>query len=103
MSREKGRRNLLEIAAQILDICTHGAGKTRILYGANLSFHQLGRYLKLLEKRKLVRYKAPDRQYVTTRLGLEFLANYKELVDASQRYSAKRDTLAGMLGNGKRE
>jgi predicted transcriptional regulator len=103
MSKGKGRRNILGITAQILEICTGGAGRTRVLYGANMSYQQLNRYMKLLQERKLVRYRATDRQYMTTRQGLDFLANYRELLDASKRYSANRSILVGMLGNEKIE
>jgi len=44
------RRGSLDITADILRRALNGALKTRIVYGANLNFRMLNRYLERLEK-----------------------------------------------------
>lgn len=89
------------ITAEILDACKDGARRTRVLYGANLSFSQMNRYMMLLEGRKLVRYDGESRAYKTTQQGLSFLADYAELKAASQKYSDSKKKLLDMLGEAK--
>ena len=42
------RRSNIEIIAEILRIVLHGAGKTEIMYTANMSYAQIQRYLEYL-------------------------------------------------------
>jgi predicted transcriptional regulator len=42
------RRGEVEIIRDVLEVCLGGASKTRIVYGANLNFSRLDRYLGLL-------------------------------------------------------
>jgi len=69
------------IISKVLDICTDGAHKTKIVYQANLNFRTVNPYLELLtrngminaqEERNLVVYK-------TTNRGLALLDNYKQI------------------------
>jgi predicted transcriptional regulator len=69
------------IISKVLDICTDGAHKTKIVYQANLNFRTVNPYLELLtrngminaqEERNLVVYK-------TTSRGLALLDNYKQI------------------------
>ena len=69
------RRGSLEIAVEILKVALEGATKTQIMYGANLSYTSLRRYLKLLEGIGLLENKG--RIYRTTDKGLRFLAIVK--------------------------
>jgi len=65
------RRGSLEIAVEILKVALEGATKTQIMYGANLSYSSLRRYLELLEGIGLLENKG--RVYRTTDKGLRFL------------------------------
>lgn len=79
---EKGkRRGKLGITAEILEITRHGALKTQIMYRANLSFAQLGNYLKFMANAGLlVKFCDSGREvYAATEKGLGFLRMYSEL------------------------
>jgi predicted transcriptional regulator len=96
------------ITAEILGACKDGARRTRVLYGVNLSFNQMNKYMKLLEGRKLVRYDGESRMYKTTQQGLSFLADSAELnaafqkyLESKKKYSDSKKRLLDMLGEGK--
>ncbi|MDF0591427.1 winged helix-turn-helix domain-containing protein [Candidatus Methanocrinis natronophilus] len=48
------RRDRLQKIISILNICTRGANKTKIVYAANLNFRSVKPYLNLLENRGLI-------------------------------------------------
>ena len=76
-------RGRMDIMADILDQAQHGAKKTRLMYGCNLSFRQLRVYLDFLLKRNFVALVTPadeeSRVFRTTRKGLAFLESYRDL------------------------
>jgi predicted transcriptional regulator len=76
------RRDRLYILAEILDIAKEGSLKTQIMYKANLSFAQLNEYLDLLVTMKLMGIMEGKEKtvYKTTNKGLEYLENYKEII-----------------------
>lgn len=68
------------IISQILDICTSGASKTRIVYQANLNFRTVNPYIELLSKNGLI--EASHGQivvYKTTQKGLKMLKEFKSI------------------------
>ena len=68
------------IISQILDICTKGASKTRIVYQANLNFRTINPYLDLLTKNGLINVKKEQTIiYETTPRGLDLLDNFKQI------------------------
>jgi predicted transcriptional regulator len=71
------RRNNLDICADILRVARSGARKTRIVYGANLNFKIVKKYLERLMSNELIRFS--DGFYTTTGKGFEFLKNYEEI------------------------
>lgn len=74
------RRDRLFIMAEMLEVAREGALKTRIMYGANLSFAQLNEYLSLLlNLNLLVAVKTEKTIYKTTEKGLRYLQRYKEI------------------------
>ena len=74
-----GRRNDLDICADILGVAQNGARKTHIVYRANLNFNVVKKYLgRLIENDLLIR--TDDFHYVTTEKGVEFLKGYRELM-----------------------
>ncbi len=82
------RRSNIEIIADILRTGEHGAGKTEIMYSANMSYTQTQRYLNfLLEKEFLQKIK----------LGGTLTA-YR-VTDAGQGLLKTIDTLISMLSN----
>ncbi len=46
--RVNRRRSDVEIIADMLEVGENGAGKTEIMYGANMSYHQIQKYLGFL-------------------------------------------------------
>lgn len=68
----------MDIAAAILDLSQNGAIKTRIMYGAFLSFPQLKEYLDLLLKGGMLEYVKEEKTYHTTERGKHFIKRYAE-------------------------
>ena len=75
------RRDRLYIIAEILEVAGEGTLKTQIMYKANLSFAQLNEYLSFLLKTDLLKVFASEEKtiYKTTRKGIRYLQNYKEI------------------------
>lgn len=77
MRRKEPRRSHVEISAEILRIARRGAIRTRIVYGANLNFHILRKYVKNLCREGLVEF---DGELVkTTEKGERYLERYYSL------------------------
>ncbi len=65
------RRNNLEIEADILDLSQRGTIKTHLVYGANLNFNIVKKYIKNLISRDLLRLEG--KHYYTTVKGFEYM------------------------------
>ena len=76
-------RNSLDIVREILSIASAKVCKTRIMYGANLSFIQLEKYLSALLRNALLSFDG-DSSYLTTTSGKEFLALYEDYLKRSK-------------------
>lgn len=73
MKRSRG-----EIVSDILEICTAGANKTKIVYQANLNFRTVNPYLDLLTTKGLIDIaEGSTKTYITTDKGEELLESYK--------------------------
>lgn len=95
---KRRNRNRLQIAQAILHVTRNGAGKTRILYGANLSFKLLQDYLAVLVKAGLIEVRGGERKvYSTTSKGMRFLEEFDALERFVALASAKRNELSIML------
>lgn len=77
-------RNSLEIVHEVLSTALVTVCKTRIMYQANLSYVQLGRYLKALVGNSLLSFDG-DASYLTTNSGQEFLQLYEKYLEHSTR------------------
>ena len=78
------QRSQWDIMANILRLAKSSEAKTHIMYGANLSFRQLERYLKLLVDGGFLRMTEERRSkvtklFVTTDSGVSFLEAYRRL------------------------
>jgi predicted transcriptional regulator len=75
------KRSRDTIISQILDVCSKGASKTRIVYQANLNFRTVNPYLDLLTKNGMIDTKKESNLvvYETTNRGLALLDNYKQI------------------------
>jgi predicted transcriptional regulator len=75
-------RSDLDIMAKILYAANEksGAGRTKIMYRAFLSYTQLKKYLPALTERGLLSYDADTQTFKTTQKGLEFLDAYSKVI-----------------------
>ena len=74
----------LDIAREVLSIASVKVRKTRIMYGANLSFLQLEKYLSALLGSGLLVHDG-DSGYLVTGTGMEFLQMYADYIERSTR------------------
>jgi predicted transcriptional regulator len=100
-------RSSLDIVREVLSITLVKVCKTRIMYGANLSFHQLEKYLSALIDSGLLVHDG-DSGYLVTGMGIEFLQLYDDYLERSARLGAEverntktRQHLENMCGVGK--
>ena len=86
--------------ANVLRAALGGAKKTHIMYGANLSYTLLRKYLGRLVEAGLVKYRQKDRVYELTNRGENYLdryVEYKTLEDAlTQNESAFNEKKAAL-------
>jgi predicted transcriptional regulator len=78
------RRSNIEIIAEMLKVGENGAGKTRIMYGANMSYSQIQKYLGFLMNRGFIdRVKVgnPSVTYRVTESGLKLLESIRGVID----------------------
>jgi predicted transcriptional regulator len=76
------KRSKYQIISQILEICIGGAGKTEVVYQANLNFRNAGLYIDSMINSGLLSIKQENgRKYETTEKGLKFLENLKTMDD----------------------
>ncbi len=74
------KRSKHVIISEILDICKTGAGKTKIVYQANLNFRTVIPYLDLLIANNLIVVKkGKDVLYETTDRGISVLGDFKQI------------------------
>ena len=70
-------RTTTAIVAEILRLASHSMSKSRIMYKAFLSHHQLNTYLHMLTERGLIA--SEGNMYRTTEKGFRFLELYEQL------------------------
>ena len=66
-------RSRTDIVSQILETANGGTSKTKIMYGAFLSYTQLVEYLDTLMANGLLEHDAAQHKYRTTEKGRKFL------------------------------
>ena len=74
-----GKRDRVEIIAEILGLCLEPRSKTRVMYGTNLSWKMLQNYLSSLQERGLLEAQNNSTKYLTTERGRDFVEKWKEL------------------------
>ncbi len=87
VNKNRGR---LDIVRDVLSIASVTVRKTRIMYGANLSFVQLEKYLKLLQGNGLLEHDG-DSGYLVTEKGIKFLQLYDDCMERSTRLKEEVD------------
>ena len=74
-----GKRDRIEIMAEILGLCSKPKTKTHVMYGTNLSWKMLQYYLSELQSLELLEVHSNSKRYVTTKRGQDFVKKWKEL------------------------
>ncbi len=82
------RRSNIEIIADMLRVGENGAGKTEIMYSANMSYHQIQKYLDYLVNQKFV-----------NKVNLDNTLVAYQVTDSGLKLLKAIDTLMEMLGN----
>jgi predicted transcriptional regulator len=91
-------RSRIQIAADILEIAKAGSRKTKIMYLGNLSFDLLQKYLDMLVNYDLLEVNGgPDKSYIATEKGKQFLADYYELQKYSEIVDSKKRALEASM------
>ncbi|MCX7911808.1 MAG: winged helix-turn-helix domain-containing protein [Dehalococcoidales bacterium] len=85
------RRSSIEIIADMLRVGESGAGKTEIMYTANMSYSQIQRYLDYLVNQGFV-----------TKVNLENTTVAYRVTDSGLKLLRAIDTLMNMLEPGRR-
>ncbi len=78
------RRSNIEIIAEMLKIGENGAGKTNIMYNANMSYTQIQKYLGFLMSEGFigkVEVGNPSVTYQVTKSGLALLESINNLME----------------------
>lgn len=70
-------RSRTDIIAMVLRAAVNGATKTRIMYGAYLSYAQVKEYLNFLMEKNLVSYEEGTGIYRLTESGMKLLRTYE--------------------------
>jgi len=81
MEGMRSRRSNIEVMADILRLGE--AGKTEIMYSANMSYRQLQRYLQFLTERgfvEIIKVGNPVTTYKVNKKGLRLLNNIENLL-----------------------
>jgi predicted transcriptional regulator len=86
-------RDGLDIVADVLKAAIEGAGKTRIMYRANLSYKLLGKYLEATVERGFLR--SDGSRFELTESGKDFLERYDRFND---QYSKVQGSLKDLNG-----
>jgi len=78
------RRSNIEIISEMLRIGANGAGKTEIMYSANMSYRQIQKYLKFMMAQGLidkVEVGNPSVTYVVTQKGHGLRTSIETILD----------------------
>jgi predicted transcriptional regulator len=86
------RRSNIEIIADMLRVGENGAGKTEIMYSANMSYHQIQKYLDYLVNEGFIN---------KVNMGNTMVAY--QVTESGLKLLKAIDTLMAMLGPGKGE
>jgi predicted transcriptional regulator len=73
------RRNSVKVSVDILKTAKGGAKKTKIVYGSNLNFEIIKKYLNALQNNGLLEIDEEGR-YITTSKGMQFVEDYNNLL-----------------------
>jgi len=98
--RVRKNRTDMEISRDMLELAREGVGKTKLMYGANLSFELLQKYIGRLVASGLLSSEQGSKLQIfrTTERGEEFLSECRRLKQLHRLASESESKLRGMLG-----
>jgi predicted transcriptional regulator len=85
-SNDRNRRRYRsrnDIISELLTLALEGTTKTKLMYGAFLSYRQIQEYLPLLLENGFMVFDGTDQKYHTEQKGKDFLDTYKRIRLAS--------------------
>ena len=86
MNHKRSREMIMQ---SILEVCAHGASKTRIVYQSNLNFTTVNSYMtQLLDSSLLEVEQGESTLYKTTKKGAELMKCFKQHHDEISRLSS---------------
>jgi predicted transcriptional regulator len=91
-------RSRTDIISMILQSAMHGATKTRLMYGAYLSYSQVQEYIHFTMERQLISFEEESQQYKLTEQGLRFLRIYDEISDIVSLNKSSEKITPSLLG-----
>jgi predicted transcriptional regulator len=93
LTQNKKYRSRTEIIHDILQTASsdgNGMGKTRIMYNAFLSYHQVRDYLTILVDNGLLQYNLTSQKFRITEKGLSFLQLCDQIGDLIKKEEERR-------------
>lgn len=88
------KRSRETIITEILDICSNGASKTRIVYQVNLNFHTVIPYLDLLTRKGMIMSsKNNPIIFNTTSKGIKLLNDLRSIQNELHEISDQADSI----------
>ena len=100
-TRKRKRRNLLDIFAAILSVVKKAEQtKPAIIYKANINSSRAKKYLLFLLSKGLIQARdgRNGTTYSTTKNGIKFLQDYKEVKELENEFSKGLEKIQGYLG-----
>ena len=87
------KRSHLQVVQDILVYCQRSTRKTHIMYGCNLSYQQLQKYLGLLVDAEFLRATVDHggRMYSLTDSGREYVGHYRDLAPMLEKIWPQSD------------
>ncbi|TRM73419.1 hypothetical protein DJ528_11755, partial [Sulfolobus sp. B5] len=79
----KKKRNSLEITITMLEACTDGINKTKLMYKVNLSTRPFNKYLNQLVKSGYI--KREGNLYKLTEKGMKYLQRAREYLELAKK------------------
>ena len=75
------QRSRLEIVNEILSLCLESRLTNRVIYGCNLSYDQMVKYKRFLERKGLLRVQSKEGKNLlqTTEKGSEFVKDFARI------------------------
>jgi predicted transcriptional regulator len=92
---QRGKRTMLEIASEILELCRLPRTRTRVMNGANISWNVSEKYLSQLQSQGLMEVTGSPATYATTEQGFALVQKVRRVTALLDCRSQDRTQLPG--------